>query len=297
MAWGDLPFIPHLLPFIRRAHPRRPRDIANIARDSGASNPVLPMPYTYAASKQGYANLWRAAEARAPSAAASVARGIIADRERYEAAAEAIGHPNIWSLIGAIHYRESSRSFNAHLHNGDSLKGYTHRVPAGRPKVGHGPPFTWEESAQDALKLKSWDSGAHWDELEYWLYKTEEYNGWGYLGKNNSPYLWSKTSKQQPGKYVRDHVYDPNAVDSQLGVVAILKAVFSYEPSAEPLSGVAPPEPEPPPMPPAPQLEVPPSQTDAMMRRVIDIVMPMIEREFVVLTKEQFEAIIQSKGV
>lgn len=242
------------------------------------------MAYTYGAMKQGYANLWRKAEATKAPAAASVARGIIADRERYETAARAIGHEELWPLIGAIHNRESSRSFSTHLHNGDSLKGYTTHVPAGRPQVGHGPPFSWEESAQDALELKGWDKIESWP-LERWLYEAERYNGWGYLSKINSPYLWAGTTLQQRGKYVADGVYDSGHWDTQLGIVAILKAVFDYEPGVAPPSDVAPPTvPQPPPI----------TDQEVIITSIVQAVLPLIEKEYVVLTRAQFEAIIKA---
>lgn len=231
--------------------------------------------YTFAALKNGYANLYRKAKVTSTAAAAKVAKGIVADRERYEAVAEKIGHPELWPLIGAIHNRESSRSFSTHLHNGDSLKGYTHHVPAGRPKIDHGPPFTWEESADDALRLKGWDKISEWP-LERWLYEAERYNGWGYLGKINSPYIWAGTDKQQRGKYVADGKYSSSAWDTQLGIAAILKAVFDFVPEANPQSDVEPGEVSPPPV----------SSTQDFMK--------YIEERFVVLTKEQFAILLEA---
>ena len=38
-----------------------------------------------------------------------------------------------------------------------------------------------------------------------------------------SPYLWSGTNVYTRGKFVRDGVYDPNAVSAQIGAVALLK--------------------------------------------------------------------------
>ena len=58
-----------------------------------------------------------------------------------------------WYVVGLIHTMESSGNFAAHLHNGDPLSARTTHVPAGRPKAG-APPFTWEESATDALTMQ-----------------------------------------------------------------------------------------------------------------------------------------------
>ncbi len=76
---------------------------------------------------------------------------ILAHRSQYESVADTLGIP--WYFIAAIHNMESSQNFSKHLHNGDPLSARTKHVPAGRPKTGM-PPFSWEESAIDALKLR-----------------------------------------------------------------------------------------------------------------------------------------------
>jgi lysozyme family protein len=128
-----------------------------------------------------------------------------------------------WFFIACVHYMECSFSFNKHLHNGDPLTGYTVQVPAGRPKVGHGPPFTFEESAVDALKLMKYDKVTNWS-LPYILQKLEGYNGFGYAKKGiNTPYLWSFSNQYTKGKYVKDGVFSADAVSQQLGAAVILK--------------------------------------------------------------------------
>jgi len=134
-------------------------------------------------------------------------------------------------MIGPIHVRESSLSFKAHLHCGDPLTARTVHVPKGRPTKGS-PPFTFEESAIDALTMPPHrlDQVKDWS-VERILFETEKYNGWGYLGKGNSPYLWSWTNLYKGGKYVADHVYSATAVDPQPGCVAILKSLEALDPS------------------------------------------------------------------
>ena len=83
-----------------------------------------------------------------------VARGIIADRKRYEAVEATTGVP--WFWIGITHNRESGRNFKTHLHNGDPLTARTRQVPKGRPIHGR-PPFKWETSAEDALIYQALD--------------------------------------------------------------------------------------------------------------------------------------------
>src|SRR5262249_29357006 len=161
--------------------------------------------------------------------ARKIARAIIANRARYAAVEQATGVP--WFMIGPLHARESDMDFSTHLHNGDSLKARTRHVPAGRPARGN-PPFQWDASAIDALtmaphelqKVKAWS-------VERILYETEKYNGWGYLKRGNSPYLWSWTSEYHGGKSVREGVYDPNHWDAQAGCVALIRALAALEPA------------------------------------------------------------------
>lgn len=129
-----------------------------------------------------------------------------------------------WFFIACVHYLECSFSFNKHLHNGDPLTGYTVQVPSGRPKVGHPPPFTFEESAVDALRFMNFDKVRQWI-LPFILRKLEAYNGFGYFKykKINTPYLWSFSNHYTKGKYVKDGKYDPEAVSQQMGAAVILK--------------------------------------------------------------------------
>ena len=237
--------------------------------------------FTFTAAKAGYANLWRNAKVMRTAEAAKAAKRILADQDRYRLVAQAIGHPTIWPLIGALHDREASGSFAGVLHNGERIIGTgrkTSLVPAGR-----GPFPSWEAAAEDALIIKGWDKIADWP-LERWLYEAERFNGWGYVGRGiNSPYVWAGTSQQQPGKYVADDVWDSRAVDKQIGVAAVLKALFDLEPSASPESDV------PPAKPPA---ELPEISSSEALAAIIKTVLPLIESQYVLLTKEQFAQLV-----
>lgn len=127
-----------------------------------------------------------------------------------------------WPLVAAIHYRESDQNFKCHLHNGDPLTARTTHVPVGRPKQGE-PPFTWTDSACDAL-------GDLWRPDDWYipgcLEFLERYNGMGYQKHGiNTPYLWDYTSLYDAGLYVADGVFDPKARESRPGAVAILKSL------------------------------------------------------------------------
>lgn len=149
----------------------------------------------------------------------AIARRIAANEGRYRSVADPVGVP--WWVVGIIHSLEGG-GFSAHLHNGDPLTARTTHVPANRPLAGS-PPFTWEESARDAIAMRGWNAQTDWS-LPGTLYQLEKYNGWGYrpLGIP-TPYLWSMTNHYNRGKFTSDGRFDPNAVSAQAGAAAILR--------------------------------------------------------------------------
>ncbi len=173
--------------------------------------------------QEKYLHQWEEAEIN-PSRARAVevaANTIIKNKNKYKEIQSVTGVP--WFVVGMIHYRESSFNFKTHLHNGDPLSRRTTHVPRGRPQGE--PPFTFEESAADALKMPphSLHRVKEWN-VERICFEVEKYNGWGYHNKGRvSPYLWSGTTLYESGKYVRDGVYDETVRDPQLGTMAILK--------------------------------------------------------------------------
>src|SRR5262245_32730441 len=187
--------------------------------------------YSYGELRQSYAQLWKAMEippgirVRATDARVGA---IATGKPRYDQVANATGVP--WYVIGMIHEMEGGLNFATHLHNGDPLTNRTIHVPAGRPPTGV-PPFQWEESAIDALTLEGFAEVKLWS-IERIAYQLEAYNGWGYRSRNTgvkSPYLWSATNQYQKGKFVRDGVFDPNAVSGQIGAMALLRRLIDIE--------------------------------------------------------------------
>jgi len=148
---------------------------------------------------------------------------VLAHRPRYEAVGKPLGTP--WWIIGLIHAMESDLNFRTHLHNGDPLTQRTVQVPAGHPKEGN-PPFTWEISAADALKMHGFHVWRDWS-VAGALYKAEEYNGWGvrkfHAASGPTAYLWSHTNLYRGGKYVKDRVWSAEAKSQQPGVAAMLR--------------------------------------------------------------------------
>lgn len=181
------------------------------------------VPFT-PALKAEYAALFGACTV-APGHAAAVNAAVAAllrHRARYAALGNDLGIP--WHVIGIIHAMECSGRFDRHLHNGDPLTARTTRVPAGRPRQGQ-PPFTWEQSAADALAMKKLGPGTDWS-LPGTLYQFERYNGFGYRRYHPevpSPYLWSFSNHYARGKYVADGTWSATAVSKQCGAAVMLK--------------------------------------------------------------------------
>lgn len=129
-----------------------------------------------------------------------------------------------WYFIGVIHGMECGFNFNGHLHNGDPLSACTMHVPAGRPQTG-APPFTWRQSARDALTMKGFQQVTDWS-MPHILFFLERYNGMGYrMRRAATPYLWSFSNLYSKGKFVQDGHFDPDAVSRQCGAALMLKAV------------------------------------------------------------------------
>lgn len=144
------------------------------------------------------------------------------NRDRYKQVETSTGVP--WYVVAIIHNLESSGRFTRHLHNGDPLSARTKHVPRGRPRQGE-PPFSWADSAADALTLQRLDTWDDWS-VGGIGFVLERYNGWGYRNKHphvKSPYLWSFSNVYSAGKYVRDGKFDPNAVSAQSGGMVLLK--------------------------------------------------------------------------
>lgn len=154
---------------------------------------------------------------------AAVRRGLRRHRGRYVEVEAATGVP--WWWVGITHSLESGQDFGRHLHNGDPLSARTVQVPAGRPRTGT-PPFAWDVSAVDALRLKGLVDAPGWGAARA-LHRWEAWNGFGYRRKGRAtPYLWSGSTLYRSGKYVADGRYDPAAVSQQVGAAVLLLALM-----------------------------------------------------------------------
>jgi lysozyme family protein len=183
------------------------------------------MNLTSAVSKD-YVDLWNSCVIR-PARVAEVdgiVNRIVANKERYRKAGRPHGVP--WHIVAVIHMLESSGNFGTHLHNGDPLRARTVHVPRGRPKAGK-PPFTWEESAADALAFDGLGTRKDWS-LPGTLFALERFNGFGYRSRKiHSPYLWSFSNQYSKGKFVGDNLFSPTAVSQQCGAAVLLKRMVA----------------------------------------------------------------------
>lgn len=187
---------------------------------------------TFEESRAGYRNMLRSMTMAVPPGSpksqaqwdadfAKAAARIVQNKGRYQGVERSTGVP--WYIVAAMHDRESSGDFAGVLHNGQKIIGTGQRTTI-EPK-GRGPFSSWEEAAHDALiNVKQLNLISDWSP-ERSAYELERYNGFGYNGKINSPYLWAGTSHYQQGKYVADGVYSASTWDSQRGTIGLLKAL------------------------------------------------------------------------
>ena len=172
------------------------------------------------------ANAKRWSNAKVTRNFSTIAKNLVAAKARYQAVEAKTDVP--WFVIAVIHMRESSQSWVASLAQGDPWNKVSVHVPKGR-----GPFKSWEDAAIDALvdcaphaaRNKDWSVGGT-------LALLEGYNGLGYAAKGvPSPYIWAGTNQYKAGKYVADHVYDANYVDTQPGCAGLILAMMAIDPT------------------------------------------------------------------
>lgn len=141
-----------------------------------------------------------------------------------------LGHDVPWFMIAVTKEMEAGidAGFKLSIAQGDRWDRVSINVPRGR-----GPFDSWFEAADDALikcapymaLWKNWTVGGA-------LTISMKYNGLGYfrMGVPN-PYLFSGTTLYTRGKYIRDGVFDPNAVSAQIGIAALLLGMQKVDPS------------------------------------------------------------------
>lgn len=135
-----------------------------------------------------------------------------------------------WWFIPLVHERECVRgvdNWSCNIAQGCRFDVKCNVIPK------NGPFSSFDKAAIAALVLEhpfaakntNWSGGGT-------MTIAEDYNGTGYyrMGVTN-PYLFSGTDKYVKGKYIADHKYDANKVDTQLGVAISLKALMERDSS------------------------------------------------------------------
>jgi lysozyme family protein len=187
------------------------------------------MEFTFDSLRDEYSGLWQGMTIHDDKIwlIDRIASRLMGSKLRYETVAQVTGVP--WFIIATLHEREASGDFQCHLHNGDPLGARTRHVPSGRPPPPENPPFTWEQSACDALALDDLTEAGSWS-LERACYEVELFNGFGYRRHGiNSPYLWSFSDKYSAGKFVADGEWSASAVDAQCGVMPLIKRMMAAD--------------------------------------------------------------------
>ena len=175
------------------------------------------------ALRHEYRRLFRSATVRPERerVVQEIVDSLVAHQRRYERVGQPLGVP--WWFVAIIHDLEASRNFHTHLHNGDPLTHRTVHVPAGRPPGN--PPFTWAESARDALTFDGLAHAADWS-ISHALFRFEAFNGFGYRTRGiKSPYVWSFSQHYRRGKFASDGVFDADLVSQQCGAGVLLRVM------------------------------------------------------------------------
>jgi lysozyme family protein len=162
----------------------------------------------------------------------SQAKKILAGNANYKLLCSKVNISMPWWFPGIIHSMECDCNFMLHLHNGDSLRARTVNEPKGRPVAdpmnGKKAPYTWIESAIDAIQYDGFAPDQQWT-LPLILQRFEKYNGFGYLEHGiNSPYLWSGTNQYTKGKFSSDGHFDAEEVSEEVGCAVLFKYLTDH---------------------------------------------------------------------
>lgn len=149
------------------------------------------------------------------------------DAGKYDAGCKATGVPIAWAA--ASFERESSSNFTTNPAQGWPLGTKSKWVPYNGPFTGA---TAWTDAQIAAYQIDGLDKvgAANWT----WArdsYEGEAFNGWGYRERGIfSPYLGAGTNLYTRGKYVADGKFDPNAIDSQLGILPVMVQIIRLRP-------------------------------------------------------------------
>lgn len=188
------------------------------------------MQHPFEALQSEYANLLAMMRITRHDEATAVAGKLLVfvKQGRYAEVSAQLGIPQIF--IATSFERESSSNFNDSPAQGDPWRNRSVNVPRGR-----GPFASWKDAALDAYRLDGLDKVGE----SYWTwprfcYEGELFNGFGYRGHGvYSPYDWAGSTVYVRSKYTGDGVFDPNAIDHQLGIVPVARLMADEMPELD----------------------------------------------------------------
>jgi lysozyme family protein len=153
------------------------------------------------------------------------AGGLLKNKMRFFKLQQASTVPALWVM--PVFYRENP-SFNTYLGNGDPLSHATTHVPKHR-----GPFGSWEEGAEDALRLDDVTGHHEWN-WPFACFMWESWNGFG-PRRHGRPtgYVTAGSNIYQGGKYVEDGVWSRGTWDHQLGTLILARALVELSPDLE----------------------------------------------------------------
>lgn len=157
-------------------------------------------------------------------------------KPRYVPLADQTGIP--WQIFAVMHMRESDNDFSKSLAQGDPWNRQSTNEPISGPFSSFEESAIWTMNHDGLIKVVDW-------RLEKQLWHLERLNGMGYANGPKdirsgityppmpSPYIWGGTNQQRPGKYIRDHVFDPDTMDTQPGCAPILWMIAKLDPTVQ----------------------------------------------------------------
>jgi lysozyme family protein len=184
------------------------------------------MDHPFLALKPEYTQLLAAMQVRpeCKQEVDKVATKLLGFKSKYEPVSAKDGVPII--LIAALFEREASSNFLLNAAQGWPLHSRSQWIPE------NGPFQDWQSSAIAAYHLNGLDKvgAGNWT-WELMCFYGEFFNGFGYRDYHHmhTPYLWGATNIQTRGKYVKDSEFDPNEMDTQIGIIPIMRRMVELD--------------------------------------------------------------------
>lgn len=187
------------------------------------------MSYSYEMLRGEYEALLARMVVTRPDEVDETARRLLKNKARYEAVTAINGVPVVF--IAPSFDREASSNFDRSPAQGDPLDRVSHDIPRGLgPYEG---PDAWLHAALDAYRLDGLDRVKDWTWPRL-CFEGEAFNGFGpRLHRHRTGYLWAGTNIYDGGKYVADGVWDPSAIDHQLGIIPVARRMAELDHSLD----------------------------------------------------------------